>query len=628
MWRGYQPHVVDEELAVLKAHGLNLTRSFFYWPDFMPAPDRVDEELCAHYADFLDRHQAHGLRTVPTFIVGHMSGENWDPVWRNGRDLYTDVWMVGRQAWFAKEMTRRFKDHPAVAAWLVTNEMPIYGARETATPETVSAWSEAMVNAVRAAGATQPVSLGDGAWGLENSGHDNGFRLRHSAEVCDFLGPHVYRMEDDPVRQHHAAAWACELSSTFGLPVVLEEFGVSSDFVSGANAAHYYRQVLHNSLLAGATGWVAWNNTDYDDLAHQPPYLHHAFEMHFGLTDRHGRAKPQLLEMRRFGELLDRIDAPRVRRADSDTALVVTSYLDTLYPFTRAEDRAAAHTVLRQAWVSARLADAPPALTRESEGLAEGARLYLVPSVKQLLSPPGTSWRSVPAPGPPSTSPTPRQPRRAARSLVRAPRRTVRRAAPVGVRPGQPDRGRGGRVHADPALRHPGRGRGAPLPCRRGRQLARLPPRRPHGRGSARRGRPRPTGPAAAPGGRGQRRALHLSHRTDGRGDPARQPRGHQHPLRRPGRPCRGAPTGQRRRPARGRGPTGARGRPPVRLPGEPDPHRTDRQALPRRRRFATDPRRHTRRPAAPSPYGVFVLEWHPLTTPLMPTESTTTDRS
>ncbi|MFC5907386.1 cellulase family glycosylhydrolase [Streptacidiphilus monticola] len=387
MWRGYQPHVVDEELAVLKAHGLNLTRSFFYWPDFMPAPDRVDEELCAHYADFLDRHQAHGLRTVPTFIVGHMSGENWDPVWRNGRDLYTDVWMVGRQAWFAKEMTRRFKDHPAVAAWLVTNEMPIYGARETATPETVSAWSEAMVNAVRAAGATQPVSLGDGAWGLENSGHDNGFRLRHSAEVCDFLGPHVYRMEDDPVRQHHAAAWACELSSTFGLPVVLEEFGVSSDFVSGANAAHYYRQVLHNSLLAGATGWVAWNNTDYDDLAHQPPYLHHAFEMHFGLTDRHGRAKPQLLEMRRFGELLDRIDAPRVRRADSDTALVVTSYLDTLYPFTRAEDRAAAHTVLRQAWVSARLADAPPALTRESEGLAEGARLYLVPSVKQLLSP-------------------------------------------------------------------------------------------------------------------------------------------------------------------------------------------------------------------------------------------------
>ena len=77
---------------------------------------------------------------------------------------------------------------------------------------------------------------------------------------------------------------------------------MSSDFVCDASAAHYYRQVLHNSLLAGATGWIAWNNTDYDDLAGQDPYRHHAFEMHFGLTDAHGTAKPQLAEMAAFAE--------------------------------------------------------------------------------------------------------------------------------------------------------------------------------------------------------------------------------------------------------------------------------------------------------------------------------------
>ena len=387
MWRCYDGELISTELRTLREHGLNVTRSFYYWPDFMPAPDRVDEELCGHFADFLDRHQAEGLTTIPTFVVGHMSGENWDPAWRGDRDLYNDVWMVGRQAWFAKEMVRRFKDHPAVSGWLVSNEMPIYGDPRTATAEAVSSWAEAIVNAVRAAGATQPVSLGDGAWGLENTGHDNGFRVRHSAEICDFLGPHVYRMEDDPVRQHHAAAWVCELSGTFGTPVVLEEFGVTSDFVSDANACHYYRQSLHNSLLAGASGWIAWNNTDYDDLADQPPYLHHAFEMHFGLTDRSGAPKPQFAELRAFSEVLEQVDFGRCRRAPSDTALVVTSYFDTLYPFTRAEDRGSAQTTLRQAWVSARLADAPPALTRESDGLADGARLYLVPSVKQLLSP-------------------------------------------------------------------------------------------------------------------------------------------------------------------------------------------------------------------------------------------------
>jgi endo-1,4-beta-mannosidase len=66
------------------------------------------------------------MPTVPTFIVGHMSGENWDPPWRDRRDLYADVRMAARQAWFAAEMVRRFGAHPAVCGRLVSNEMPIY----------------------------------------------------------------------------------------------------------------------------------------------------------------------------------------------------------------------------------------------------------------------------------------------------------------------------------------------------------------------------------------------------------------------------------------------------------------------------------------------------------------------
>jgi hypothetical protein len=56
MWRGYDPAVVREELRVLRDHGLSVTRSFFFWPDFMPEPDAVDEQMAARFADFLDRH--------------------------------------------------------------------------------------------------------------------------------------------------------------------------------------------------------------------------------------------------------------------------------------------------------------------------------------------------------------------------------------------------------------------------------------------------------------------------------------------------------------------------------------------------------------------------------------------
>ncbi|HEY3867377.1 MAG TPA: cellulase family glycosylhydrolase [Actinocrinis sp.] len=399
MWRTFDPQLVRDELAVLREHGLGFTRSFFYWPDFMPEPDRIDEKAAEAFAVFLDLHAELGMATIPTLFVGHMSGENWDPAWRGDRDLYQDVWMVARQAWFAGEMAHRYAGHPAVAAWLLTNEMPLYGG--PAPHEAVAAWAQLVISALREAGAHQPVSLGDGAWGLEVTGRDNGFRLRDQARLCDFLGPHCYPMGDDRVRQHYAAAWICELAGGFDRPVVLEEFGLTSDFASHANAAHFYRQVLHNSLLAGATGWGAWNNTDFDGLEHQDPYRHHAFELHFGLTDTAGTPKPQLLELREFSRLLGEVDIARLRRSDAQTALVVSSFLDTQYPFTEPTDGSTLHETLRQAYIAARLADLPVAVLRESDGIrpaqapgAPDARLYLVPSTKQLLSP---TWRELTA---------------------------------------------------------------------------------------------------------------------------------------------------------------------------------------------------------------------------------------
>ena len=389
MWRDYDPKTVREELRVLGDHGLNMTRSFFYWPDFHPEPDRVDEELCARFEDFLDAHLEAGMGTVPTFIVGHMSGENWDPAWRGNRDLYEDVWMVGRQAWFVSRMARRFKDHPAVTGWLITNEMPGYGRIYQVDPpsaDVVTAWAQAMCNAVRATGATQPVSLGDGAWGIEVTGRDNGFSLRETAEYVDFVGPHVYRSDTDRPRQHYRAAFECELAAVTGQPVVLEEFGLSTDTVSAANAGHFYRQTLHNSLLGGATGWIAWNNTDYDDLWDQSPYDHHPFEMHFGITDSTGAPKEPLRELAAFADVLKAVDFPNCARTEADAALVVPAFLERGYPYSRPADRPLIFTSLHQGYVTARAADLPVALTREADGLPGEASLYLLPATRQLTT--------------------------------------------------------------------------------------------------------------------------------------------------------------------------------------------------------------------------------------------------
>ncbi len=382
MWKQFDSEVVRQELRVLAQHGLNVTRSFFFLPHFMPEPDTIDEECVERYAHFLDLCREEGIDTIPTFIVGHMSGENWDVAWRGSKDLYVDGWMLAQQAFFIRSMAGRFKDHPAVVGWLISNEMPLYAGNPS--PRYGRSWAQLMVQAVRAAGATQPVSLGDGAWGVEITGNDNGFRLRDLVSIVDFFGPHVYPMTDDPVRQHLTAAFTCELCH-FGKPVILEEFGCSTDFASEEHAADYYRQVLHTTLLAGAVGWIAWNNTDFE-LIDRDPYRHHPFELHFGITDLHGRPKAPLYELQRFRQLLDRIDFTRCSRPPSEVGIVIPSYFDTAYPFTRVEERAVIRQILLQAYIAAREADLAPGLVRELDEIPP-AKLLLLPSTKALTGP-------------------------------------------------------------------------------------------------------------------------------------------------------------------------------------------------------------------------------------------------
>jgi endo-1,4-beta-mannosidase len=391
MWRDYDATVVGEELDVMREHGMTLTRSFFYWHDFMPTADALDETLVEHFRDFLDQHEARGMTTIPTFLVGHMSGQNWDPSWRDGRDLYDDVWFVAKQAWYARELTARFATHPAVAGWLLSNEIPIYGDWRskgigTNNAAVVNSWAQIMIDAVKLGGATQPISIGDGDWGVEITGTDNGFRVRDLAPLIDFHGPHVYRMETDQLRQNLGSAFICELLDIGGKPVIMEEFGLTSDYVSEEHAANYYRQVLHNTLLAGASGWIAWNNTDYDAMYESEPYSHHPFEMHFGITDKDGRPKKQAIEVKKFAELAKRIGFEKLSRPDADAILLVSSYLEAQYPFTEPTDATIVFETGRQSYIAAREADIPIGVAREFDGVPTDGKLYIIPSAKQLLA--------------------------------------------------------------------------------------------------------------------------------------------------------------------------------------------------------------------------------------------------
>lgn len=326
MWSTFDEEEVREELAWARSIGLDVLRWFLYWPDLEPRPGEMAEGCWEHVHRFLDLAQEAKLGTFPTLLVGHMSGQNWDPPWRDGRDLWQDPFMLEQEEWFIGESVARLASHPAVRGWVLTNEWPLY-AGHTTVP-VFRHWLHRMTAAVRQRDPEgRPISVGDGLWGA--MGSPNGIDIYGLWEQADLVGPHVYPEEESPLVTAMTAYEAVALARG-PRPVLLEEFGTTDGFGSEASQARYYRSVLAGSLIGGAGGAWAWCLNDFE-LTHQAPYNHHPFELRFGLFRTDGEPKLTARAMAEFRPVADSFGTVQF----DPVALVLPAFQAGELPFER-----------------------------------------------------------------------------------------------------------------------------------------------------------------------------------------------------------------------------------------------------------------------------------------------------
>ena len=79
----------------------------------------------------------------------------------------------------------------------------------------------------------------------------------------DFVGPHFYPKETDSLRHAAFAGFAMKMLKPLDRPVLLEEFGCSSDQADDDFAAGYYRTTLWSAFGAGNCGTLIWNSHDF-----------------------------------------------------------------------------------------------------------------------------------------------------------------------------------------------------------------------------------------------------------------------------------------------------------------------------------------------------------------------------
>jgi hypothetical protein len=359
MWRDWQPEVVEQDLQQLAAAGLQVLRVFPLWPDFQPltllrggagAPHEmrhgemplpmdeagqagVVEVMVERFQTLADCAQKNNLQLVVGLLTGWMSGRLFVPPALEGLNVLTDPLALQWETRFVRYFVRRFRAHPAIAAWDLGNEcncMAPAPSREAAW-----AWTSAITNAIRVEDASRPVVSGMHSLLPDRSAP---WTMQDQGELTDLLTTHPYpyftpHCDQDPINSLrtllHSTAESRFYADIGAKPCLVEEIGTLGPMVASEQvAADFVRSVLFSLWAHDCHGLLWWCAFDQLHLK-QAPYDWAAFERELGLVRQDRSEKPVLGEIGRFGRWLQTLPFAHLPQFRREVVCILTEEQDT-----------------------------------------------------------------------------------------------------------------------------------------------------------------------------------------------------------------------------------------------------------------------------------------------------------
>ncbi len=330
MWTEWHPEELIKDVKRMKELGMNCCRPFLFMPDFLTNEDRVDPVMLERLQYFLSICEENELYTLPTFIVGHMSGEDWGMPWLKGSDLLKDRRVVDAIKFYITTVIKAINNFKYIQAWLLSNELPNFVGKQE--PDDVTAWVEEIIATIRAIDSQRPISIGDGAWAPEIIADQTGFHLRKLNLYQDFVGLHFYPRGMSPWHHSYTTAFRIQLAKVWGKPVLVEEFGTSTTLCSEINQANYYRNVFYSALINGAQGVLNWCLNDFD-FKDKRPYSHHLFEERFGIIRTDQSLKPAAYEFQKLEKISSDLITGKYNKVEYNSGLFIPSSYYYNYPY-------------------------------------------------------------------------------------------------------------------------------------------------------------------------------------------------------------------------------------------------------------------------------------------------------
>lgn len=335
MWESWDEAAIAADLDLVRRLGFNTVRFFLRWQDFEPEAGVYSQRQFDRLDWLLAQFARRGLLAQPSLFVGWMSGGIFWPEWKQGKNVFSDAFMVERAEAFARRAARIFARHrTSVLAVDLGNEMACLPDAKSSTYEEIAAWCSRLTGAIKdefpgvltVSGCDMGQVTNDSPWAFDNQPGTDFYSI-HAYPVSNWASVPVGGL-DDPLSRR-LFAFYCAYSRAYG-PTLFQEFGTILTLGDEVQR-DYLAEALPAVAAAGVNGMLWWCLHDIHSLEH--PYLLGEMEQNLGLVDAEGRVKPPLADavrqLRAWAADPDTLPRP----AATDLALYVPDAIHSQAPY-------------------------------------------------------------------------------------------------------------------------------------------------------------------------------------------------------------------------------------------------------------------------------------------------------
>lgn len=292
---------VEQDMDSLQSIGVDFIRFMPLWYLMQPEKNKFDQQKIDRLNELVTIAGKRNILVQPSLITGWLSGGIFNPYWVT-KDMFTNPDEVKATANMVTTISKSLSANPYIHSYDFGNEINALKAVGgfTATPEQTKQWMATMYKAFKTGDPKRLVTNGIG------TGYDEFFPIENIAPASDYMSPHSYSyfhatINDDPwfgLRTTYSANMMVAWAKMAGKPVLMQELGVSGDWMSQQKRAKYLELSYFSCWADGAAGFVWWCSHDIDTAFHAKPdvkgrkMMGHNFdplEYKLGLLDIHNK---------------------------------------------------------------------------------------------------------------------------------------------------------------------------------------------------------------------------------------------------------------------------------------------------------------------------------------------------